>query len=195
MASGNIYKPRNKISFITKSKVRPDKNGYFRHFFALRGRQFFRKQRLFIRCRLVAKSRKWLSVRRSMRPYIIWGGIRRIKSASENKTAFGRPLKQRYRDRFYKKQQLRFFHGEIKEKNFRNFFKTHLKSLSLRTKSLFSGLESRLDIVFFRIRLLPTIFACRQFINHQGLEVNSKLQKSPRSLIATGDVVGLPQKT
>ena len=64
----------------------------------------------------------------------------------------------------------------------------------MRTKSFFAGLESRLDIIFFRIRLLPTIFACRQFINHQGLEVNSVLQKSPRSLVATGDMVALPTK-
>lgn len=143
---------------------------------------------------LVATSIKWLAVRRSRRPARVSSGIRRIKSASDNKTAFGRPLKQRYRDRFYAKQQLRLFHGEIKETVFRNFFKTHLKSVAVRTKSFFAGLESRLDIILFRIRLLPTIFACRQFINHQGLEVNSVIQKSPRSLVSTGDRVSLPSK-
>lgn len=71
MGQGNIYKPRNKISFITKSKVWPDKNGYFRHFFSIRGRRLFRKQDLFVRCVLVASSRKWLTVRRSRRPSMI----------------------------------------------------------------------------------------------------------------------------
>lgn len=125
-----------------------------------------------------------------MRPTRITSGMRRLRS--DNKTAYGRPTKQRYRTRFYAKQQLRLFHGEMKETAFRNFFKSHVKSISLRTKSFFGSLESRLDIVFFRRRFLPTIFACRQFIYHQGIEVNSIIEKSPRALINAGDIVALP---
>jgi small subunit ribosomal protein S4 len=94
---------------------------------------------------------------------------------------------------FYAKQQLRFFHGEVKEGTFRNFFRNHLSAITSRGHSFFSALESRLDMVFFRRRLLPTIFACRQFITHQGLQVNSGVEKSPRALIRTGDRVAVPE--
>jgi len=92
---------------------------------------------------------------------------------------------------FYTKQQLRFFHGEVKEDVFCSFFRNHLLSVTTRSKSFFSALESRLDRVFFRRRLLPTIFSCRQFIYHQGLYINGTIEKSPHKLIRTGDRVAI----
>ena len=123
-------------------------------------------------------------------PFIITSGIRHLRS-NKNKIAFGRPMKQRYSNRFYAKQQLRFFHGELKNGFFKNFFKAHLKSTVLRSKSFFAGLESRADIIFFRMRILPTVFSCRQFIYHKGIEINSITQNSPRYLVQTGDIISL----
>jgi ribosomal protein S4 len=48
-------------------------------------------------------------------------------------------------------------------------------------------------MVFYRRRLLPTVFACHQFIHHHGLEVNGFPEKSPRALVAVGDTVSVPQ--
>ena len=93
---------------------------------------------------------------------------------------------------FYRKQQLRFFHGKIKEQSFRIRFKNHLLTVGTRTQSFFSVLESRLDMVFFRMRLLPTVYACHQFIHHQGLELNNQIEKSPRAQVRIGDRVGVP---
>jgi ribosomal protein S4 len=121
---------------------------------------------------------------------MIASGIRRLRS-NKNKIAFGRPVKQRYSNRFYAKQQLRFFHGELKNIFFKNFFKRHIKSTVIRSKSFFSELESRADRVFFRRRILPTIFACRQFIYHKGIEINSIAQNSPRYIVRTGDIISL----
>jgi ribosomal protein S4 len=92
------------------------------------------------------------------------------------------------------KQKLRFFHGKRKEETFRNLFKTHLNRISLNTNSFFTALESRLDRIFFRIRLLPTIFACHQFIHYHGLEVNNSLEHSPRKEIKIGDILSVPAK-
>jgi len=119
--------------------------------------------------------------------------VRSRTISSTNKKAFGRPFKRRYRNIFYIKQQLRLFHGEVKESVFRNLFRNHLNTVTTRSNSFFSALESRLDRFFFRRRLLPTIFACRQFIEHQGLEVNSQIEKSPRAQIRTGDIVVVPE--
>ena len=192
MSIKNYYKPRNTIVYVTKSKVWPAKNAYLRRFYAIRGRYLRREHGLFRRCVLVATSRKWLLVRRFIRP--IRQSVRSRQIASRNKKAYGRPYKQRYRNMFYAKQQLRLFHGEVKEGSFLKFFRNHLSATTVRNKSFFSAIESRLDRIFFRIRLLPTIFACRQFIIHQGLEVNLGLEKSPRALIRTGDMIAVPQQ-
>ena len=93
---------------------------------------------------------------------------------------------------FYRKQQLRFFHGKIKEESFRIMFKNHLITVANRTNSFYSVLESRLDRIFFRRRLLPTVYACHQFIHHQGLEVNNRIEKSPRAQVRIGDRIAVP---
>lgn len=190
MNQNNIYKPRHKLSFITKSKIWPNKNGYFRHFFTIRGRYLRREQKSFVRAVLVAKTVKWYITRQLRRPFMMASGIRRLRS-NKNKMAFGRPVKQRYANRFYSKQQLRFFHGELKNLFFKNFFKRHIKSTVIRSKSFFAELESRADRVFFRRRILPTIFACRQFIYHKGIEINAITQHSPRYIVRTGDIISL----
>ena len=105
------------------------------------------------------------------------------------KTVFGRPFKQRYSNLFYIKQQLRFFYGKLEEDIFRNSFQKHCISVTKYTRIFFNTLESRLDIIFFRIRLLPTIFACHQFIHHQGLELNNKIEKAPSTTVRVGDII------
>lgn len=125
--------------------------------------------------------------------------MRRVGSTTAagigGKTAYGRPTKRRYRDAFYIKQQLRYFHGKIKESAFRYLFQHYQKSLGERKTSFFNVRGSRLDIIFFRRRLLPTIYACHQFIQHHGLHLNGELERSPRAVVRVGDVVAVPSKT
>ncbi len=90
------------------------------------------------------------------------------------------------------KQQLRAFHGKMKEEVLRHFFRTHQSTVGSRTQAFFSVLESRLDRFFFRRRVFPTVFSCHQFIHHCGLEVNGRLEQSPRATIRVGDRVALP---
>lgn len=45
--------------------------------------------------------------------------------------------------------------------------------------------------MLFRARLLPTIFACHQYIHHLGLSVNGALEFSPQAILRPGDVVSL----
>jgi ribosomal protein S4 len=103
-------------------------------------------------------------------------------------------VRRRFRDAFYKKQQLRAFHGKIKELAFRKNFQRFLISGTNRNKSFFASLERRLDMFFFRMRLLPTIFACNQYILQHGVQVNKGFEYSPSALIRTGDTISLPIK-
>jgi ribosomal protein S4 len=98
---------------------------------------------------------------------------------------------RRFRDAFYRKQQLKAFHGKFKEKTFRKNFQKYLNSGANRNRSFFASLERRLDVFFFRMRLLPTIFACNQYILQHGLLVNDGTERSPNALLKVGDVVSL----
>jgi ribosomal protein S4 len=189
MTNINKYKPRYTLSHLTKTKVWPYKDGYLRGFYRIRSRRIKPKGN-FRKYVIVAKSMKWTEARNFFRP-----NTRRIgKKLMFGKSAYGRPQasSRRYSNLFYIKQKLRAFHGKVKEDAFRNLFKNHLIQIAVQTNSFFSVLESRLDRIFFRIRLLPTIFACHQFIHYKGLEINHQLEKSPRKEVKIGDIITVP---
>ena len=97
-----------------------------------------------------------------------------------------------YKHTFYLKQQLRHFYGKLTEVAFRSIYKTNLLHTVDRNKSFFGALEQRVDMFLFRMRILPTIYACNQFVHHQGLLINSKrLEKCPSSLIKIGYTVSI----
>ena len=177
--NNNVYKPRFKVAFQAKSKVWAYKNSHLRHFFSIRGRRLYRDG-FFRKNVLVATTLKWTVARRFIKPY-----SRRIRARRGNSG---------YRSAFYLKQQLRHFYGKLTETAFRNIYKTHLLSTLDRNKSFFGALEQRADMFLFRMRLLPTIYACNQFIHHQGLVINSKrIEKCPSALIKIGDTISLPK--
>lgn len=169
---GNIYKPRYKITYSAKSKVWTYKDSRLRRFFNIRGRKLVRRGQ-FKRHVLVFNNMKWTIARRYIRPY-----MRRRKA-----------LKRRYKDDFYNKQQLRNFYGKFKEKTFRSFFRTHLSGIMHRNESFYSALERRADMFLFRTRVLPTIYAATQYVQHQGILLNGGLEKCPNALVRPGYVL------
>lgn len=174
MLQKNVYKPRYKLAFQAKSKIWPYKNSRLRRFFNIRGRKILRRG-FFKRIVMVFNNMKWTIARRYIRPEM------RRRNAR----------KRRYRDSFYNKQQLRLFYGKIKETRFRSFYKKYLINSVNRNRSFFASLERRIDTIFFRSRLLPTIFACNQYIHHYGLRVNNKLEYSPHILLNPGDIISI----
>ena len=172
----NIYKPRYKIAFQAKNKVWPYKDSRLRRFFNIRGRKLVRRG-FFKRYVTVHNNMKWTIARRYIRPY-----MRRRKA-----------VRRRFRNAFYSKQQLRAFHGKIKEEKFRNFFRKYLTHGVNRNMSFFAALERRLDIFFFRMRLLPTIFACHQYILHHGVILNKGVEYCPSALVRPGDKLTVSQ--
>ena len=189
MTNINKYKPRYTLAHLTKSKIWPYKDSYLRNFFRIRARWVKPKGKV-QKYIIVAKNRKWTEARNFFRP----NSIRIGKKLIFGKSAYGRPqaASRRYSNLFYIKQKLRAFYGKVKEDTFLNLFKIHKLRMSVQTSSFFISLESRLDRLFFRMRLLPTVFACHQFIHYNGLEINNQREKSPRKEIKIGDVVTVP---
>ncbi len=190
MSKGNFYKPRYHIAYLSKTKVWPYKNSYLRNFYNIRSKRLKRFERLFCRCALVATNMKWTEARRFFVPFKKKSNSSRFVIPSKT-----RAKKRLYRNSFYMKKQFRSFYGKIKEQSFEQYFSINRSILSNRSNSFFYILESRLDRVFFRMRILPTIFACNQFIQHHGLIVNNQKEISPNYYVSIGDIISFPKKT
>lgn len=151
----NIYKPRYKICYQLKNKVWINKNSKINSFNNLRAPRhgiFFTRKRL--------KSMKWVIIRRFLRP-------------RTSKRSYGR---FQYKNMLQKKQQIKNFYGHIKEYQLQHIFKNKWKQQKSFKQNVFSlALERRLDVILYRAKIFPTIFACNQFINHQGVYVNNNL--------------------
>ncbi len=87
------------------------------------------------------------------------------------------------------KQRMKFYYGNISEKQFRNCFKAANMIKGDVSENFIGLLESRLDVVVFRANFVPTIFASRQFVNHKHILVNGKVVNIPSYRLKIGDVV------
>lgn len=173
----DFYRPRYKVAFQAKSKIWPYKNSRLRRFFNIRGRKLVRRG-IFKRIVLVFNNMKWTVARRYIRPFM----KRR------------RPLKRKFKTAFYSKQQLRAFYGKEKEEVFRNFFKSFAGGVRNRSRVFISGIEARADIFLYRLRFLPTIYACRQFIYYFGVRINNGQEYAPSTRVLPGDIITFQRK-
>jgi small subunit ribosomal protein S4 len=72
------------------------------------------------------------------------------------------------------KQRLRAHYGNIVEKQFRNTFAEAVRLRGDTSKQFISLLERRLDVLVYRMKFAPTIFAARQLVNHCHITVNGR---------------------
>lgn len=92
------------------------------------------------------------------------------------------------------KQRLKFYYGNISEKQFRNTFELASKTRGDTSENFIAMLESRLDAVVYRANFVPTVFAARQFVNHKHVTVNGKTVNIPSYRLKVGDVVQVREK-
>ncbi|MFT6105831.1 MAG: small subunit ribosomal protein S4 [Rickettsiales bacterium] len=93
------------------------------------------------------------------------------------------------------KQRLKFYYGNISEKQFRTMFGTASKIKGDTSENFISLLESRLDAVVYRANFVPTVFAARQFVNHKHVMVNGKVVNIPSFRLKIGDVVEVRERS
>lgn len=93
------------------------------------------------------------------------------------------------------KQKMKFYYGNISEKQFRNFFENASKLKGDTSENFISLLERRLDTVIYRANFVPTVFAARQFINHKHITVNGQVVNIPSYILKVGDVVEVRSKS
>lgn len=89
------------------------------------------------------------------------------------------------------KQTVKNHYGRITEKQFRNTFKVAAKMKGNTAENFAGLLESRLDMVVYRMNLAPTIFAARQLVSHCNVRLNGKKVNIPSLRLKAGDKIEL----
>ncbi len=93
------------------------------------------------------------------------------------------------------KQKLKGYYGSISEKQFLATYKEASRIKGNTAENLIGLLESRLDAVVYRAKLVPTVFAARQFVNHGHVLVNGKRVNIPSYRVSVDDVIEIRQKS
>jgi small subunit ribosomal protein S4 len=87
------------------------------------------------------------------------------------------------------KQRLKGYYGNITEKQFRRAYFEAIRRRGDTSENLIGLLERRLDAVVYRMKLVPTVFAARQFINHGHVLVNGRRCTIASMQVKVGDVI------
>ena len=93
------------------------------------------------------------------------------------------------------KQRLKGYYGNIGEKRFRRYYDEAARRKGDTGENLVEILERRLDAVIYRAKLVPTVFAARQFVSHGHIRVNGRRVTIPSYRVSDGDEVQIKQKS
>jgi len=93
------------------------------------------------------------------------------------------------------KQKLRGYYGNITERQFRGIYEEAIRMKGDTGAHLIGLLERRLDAIVYRAKLVPTVFAARQFVNHGHVKVNGRRVTIPSYRLGAGDTVEIKEKS
>jgi len=93
------------------------------------------------------------------------------------------------------KQKLKGYYGNIGERQFRNVYQEAVRQKGDTGERLIGLLERRLDIIVYRMKFVPTVFAARQFVNHGHIRVNGTRVTIPSYRVKEGDVIEIKEKS
>ena len=93
------------------------------------------------------------------------------------------------------KQKIKFYYGNINERQFRNIYRKALQKKGNTTENLVGFLEVRLDTVTYRAKFASTVFSARQLINHGHIRVNGKKVNIPSFSVKLEDTVEIKDKS
>jgi len=93
------------------------------------------------------------------------------------------------------KQKMKFYYGNMNERQFRNVYRKAIQKKGNTTENLVGFLESRLDTVAYRAKFATTVFSARQLINHGHVKVNGKKVNIPSYLVKAEDTIEIKDKS
>ena len=93
------------------------------------------------------------------------------------------------------KQKMKFYYGNMNERQFRNVYRKAIQKKGNTTENLVGFLERRLDTVAYRAKFATTVFSARQLINHGHIKVNGKKVNIPSYLVKAEDTIEIKNKS
>ena len=102
-----------------------------------------------------------------------------------------RKKKSDFGNQLFAKQKLKFYYGDLTEKQFKSIFTKASNTKGDTSEILIELLERRLDAIVYRMKFVPTIFAARQLVNHGHVKVNGKRVNIPSYSVKDGDEISL----
>ena len=93
------------------------------------------------------------------------------------------------------KQKLKGYYGNITERQFRKIYQEAARRKGDTSENLIALLESRLDTIVYRMGLVNTVFAARQFVNHGHIKVNGKRVNIASYSVKEGDEIEVREKS
>ena len=93
------------------------------------------------------------------------------------------------------KQKMKFYYGNMNERQFRNTYRKAIKQKGNTTENLIALLERRLDTIIYRAKFATTVFSARQLINHGHIKVNGKKVNIPSYLAKAEDTIEIKDKS
>jgi small subunit ribosomal protein S4 len=92
------------------------------------------------------------------------------------------------------KQKLKGYYGEVTEKQFKKQYTEAARMKGDTSQNLIGLLERRLDMICYRAKFAPTIFAARQLVSHGHIRVNGVKCNVASRRCDVGDEISLGNK-
>ena len=100
-----------------------------------------------------------------------------------------------YGNQLAAKQKMKFYYGNMNERQFRNVYRKAIKKRGNTSENLVGLLERRLDTVIYRAKFATTVFSARQIINHGHIKINGKKVNIPSFLVSEKDTIEIRDKS
>ena len=92
------------------------------------------------------------------------------------------------------KQKLKGYYANMSERQFRKMYDEAIRLTGDSSENLIGLLERRLDMVVYRSKFVPTVFAARQFVSHGHVKVNGRRVTIASIRLRAGDMIELTDK-
>jgi small subunit ribosomal protein S4 len=92
------------------------------------------------------------------------------------------------------KQKLKGYYANLSERQFHKVYDEAVRMTGDSSENLIGLLERRLDVIVYRSKFVPTIFAARQFVSHGHVKLNGKRVTIASIRLKAGDVIELTDK-
>lgn len=92
------------------------------------------------------------------------------------------------------KQKLKGYYGSMSETQFRKVYKEAVRRRGDTSENMIELLERRLSAVVYRMKVVPTVFAARQLVNHGHVKVNGRRVNIGSYSVRDGDEISVSLK-